>query len=256
MINAGAIKGVASIALLAVASTYGWQEIKAQGADLMPVRYVRVEGAFQYIAKDKIKQVLNDQVMQGFYNVDLTRVKVAVKELPWAADAYVDRVWPDAIKIRITEQQPVVRWGEESLLNNEGELFVPDNIAEFEHLPVVTGPSGQERRLLEVMKGLTMALQDQAMELREFYVNERRAWKVVLASGMEIKLGRKNPLENIQRFLRTVELLGEERLAMMAKVDLRYPNGYAVTWKADVEEIDWKKIVDKKAEAGIGHRNG
>lgn len=256
MINSSALKGILGVTLLVIAGVFAWQEIKAQGVDLMPVRYVRVEGAFQYIAKDKIKQVLNKQVMQGFYNVDLTEVKGAVEALPWAADVAVDRVWPDAIKIRITEQQPMVRWGEKSLLNGQGELFVPDNIAEFDSLPLINGPDGQENRLLEVMKGLALTLQDQAMALRVFDVNERRAWKVVLASGLEIKLGRQKPLENIQRFLRTVELLGEERLAMMAEVDLRYPNGYAVTWKADAEEIDWKKIVDKKAEAGIEHRNG
>lgn len=256
MTNAAAIKGVVGITLLAAASTYVWQEIKAQGADLMPIRYVRVEGAFQYIAKDKIKEVLKDQVRQGFYNIDLRWIQGAVKDLPWAARVDVERVWPDAIKIRIIEQQPVVRWGEKSLLNNQGDLFVPDNIAEFEHLPVVTGPKGQEKKLLEIMKGLDLTLQDKAMELKAFYVNERRAWKVVLASGMEIKLGRKTPLENIQRFLRTVELLGRERLATMATVDLRYPNGYAVTWKADAAEIDWKKIVDEQAEAGIEQRNG
>lgn len=256
MINAAAIKTIVGIVLLVAAAVYGRQEIKAQGADLMPIRYIRVEGAFQYIAKDKIKQVLKDQVMQGFYNVELGMIQKTVKDLPWAASVAVERVWPDAIKIRIIEQQPVVRWGERSLLNSQGELFVPDKIAEFKHLPGITGPYGQEQKLLEVMKGLAMALQDQEMELREFYVNERRAWRVVLASGMEIKLGRKTPLENIQRFLRTVDLLGEERLAMMAAVDLRYPNGYAVTWKADAEEIDWKKIVDEKVEAGIEHRNG
>jgi cell division protein FtsQ len=54
----------------------GWQEVKAQGADWLPVRYVRIEGAFQYIAKDKIKQVLTGQVNNGLYNADIQQIQV------------------------------------------------------------------------------------------------------------------------------------------------------------------------------------
>ncbi len=227
----------------------GWREIKAQGADLMPVRYVRVEGAFQYIAKNKIKAVLDQHVMHGFYNVDLQQVQQAVNELPWADKVVVKRVWPDALIVQIIEQKPLLRWGRNSLLSRQGELFVPDDINEFKQLAVISGPKGQHEQLLEVMLGLIVALGDQSLTLKEFQVNRRRAWKLILANGMEIQLGRTAPLNNIQRFLKTVELLGDELIAKMASVDLRYPNGYAVTWKADSGEIDWKMLVDKKNKA-------
>lgn len=246
MDNAAALRILSLTLGMLALMTIGWREIKAQGADWMPVRYVRVEGAFQYIAKDTIKRVLARQVMHGFYNADLQQIQAAVKELPWADQVEVQRIWPDALKVTVSEQRPVARWGERSLLNNQGDLFVPGNVDQFAQLPLITGPEGQERKLLEVMKGLSVALRDRAMLLKEFAVNERRAWKVVLASGLEIKLGRKTPLENIQRFLRTVDLLGEDKIAMMASVDLRYPNGYAVTWKEDAEQIDWKKLMNTK----------
>ncbi len=233
---------------VAASTLFGWWEIKAQGADWMPVRYVRVEGAFQYIAKDTVKQVLARHVMHGFFNTDLQQIHASVTALPWADRVEVQRIWPDALKISITEQRPVARWGGRSLLNNEGDLFVPENLDEFAQLPLITGPEGQQRKLLELMKGLKVALRDQAMALSEFAVNERRAWKVVLASGLEIKLGRKTQLENLNRFLRTVELLGREQVAMMAAVDLRYPNGYAVTWKEDADQIDWEKVMSKKPD--------
>jgi len=232
--------------LLVLTAYFGWQEIKAQGADLMPIRYVRVEGAFQYIAKEKIRQVLGKQIMQGVYNADLQQIQQSVGALPWAEKVMVTRIWPDAIKVQISEQKPVARWGKYGLLNDLGQLFVPGNSNEFEQLPLISGPDGQEKQLLEVMKGLVIALQDKSMKLKVFYVNERRAWKVKLATGMEIKLGRTMPLKKIQRFLETVGLLGEEQIAKVATVDLRYPNGYAVTWKIGAEEINWKKVANKR----------
>jgi cell division protein FtsQ len=37
---------------------------------------------------------------------------------------------------------------------------------------------------------------------------------------------------------------------MMASVDTRYPNGYAVTWKPDTPEIDWKAITEEHKDVG------
>jgi len=227
-------------------SWLGWHEVKAQGADWLPVRYVRIEGAFQYIAKEKVKQVLKEQVNNGLYNADIQQIQLSVNQLPWIESVRVKRVWPDAIDIRIVEQTPVVRWRGEGLLNLNGEVFVPDNISEFSGLPLVSGPVGNERKLLEIMKGLDVALSDRQMELVEFLVNERRAWSIKLKNGVEIILGRNEPLSKFQRFLKTVTLIGEEQIEKIVVVDLRYSNGYAVTWKQGENEIDWKKIAEMK----------
>ncbi len=32
---------------------------------------------------------------------------------------------------------------------------------------------------------------------------------------------------------------------MIASVDTRYPNGFAVTWKPEAPAIDWKAIAEK-----------
>lgn len=222
----------------------GWQEVKEQGVNWLPVKYVRIEGAFQYIAKDKIKQVLKGQVNNGLYNADIQQIKATVNQLPWVESVYVKRVWPDAIVIKIMEQVPVVRWGETGLLNKEGEKFIPNNVALFGQLPMLFSPVGKEQELLEVMKRLIIAMNDKQMALAEFRVSERRAWSIKLRNNMVIKLGRKEPLKKFQRFLQTFALIGEEQIKKVAVVDLRYPNGYAITWKPNEAEIDWKKIAE------------
>lgn len=234
------------LAGLFTASWFGWQEVKAQGADWLPIRYVRIEGAFQYIAKDKVKSVLRNHVLNGLFNADIQQIQVSVKQLPWVEGVSVKRVWPDAINISVDEQMPVVRWGEEGLLNVSGDIFVPENINKFEGLPLLTGPIGQEKKLLERFKGLTVALFDQSLQLDEFEVNNRRAWKIKLKNGMELRLGRNEPFEKFQQFLKTLEVLGDEQVTKVAVVDLRYPNGYAVTWKQGIEKIDWKKIAEMR----------
>jgi len=232
-------------ALLIGGGWWAWQQFGARALSSKPIRYVKIEGAFQYTSKDRLKEVLGPQMKQGYYQADMNAIHQAIKALPLVDKVDVKRVWPDAVHIKITEQKPVVRWGKSSLLNKQGDLLVPDNIDEFKNLPLITGPEGQEKKLLEIMKGVYIVLKDKSMQLAEFHVNERRAWRIKLASGLEMQLGRKAPLENMQRFLRTMDLLGEEQLAMIASVDTRYPNGFAVTWKPEVTNIDWKAIVEK-----------
>ncbi|MDT4289839.1 cell division protein FtsQ/DivIB [Methylomonas sp. MO1] len=232
-------------ALLIGGGWWAWQQFGASALSSKPIRYVKIEGAFQYTSKDRLKEVLAPQMKQGYYQADMNAIHQAIKALPLVDKVDVKRVWPDAVHIKITEQKPVVRWGKSALLNKQGDLLVPDNIDEFKNLPLITGPDGQEKKLLEIMKGVYIVLKDKSMQLAEFHVNERRAWRIKLASGMEMQLGRKAPLENMQRFLRTMDLLGEEQLAMIASVDTRYPNGFAVTWKPEVTNIDWKAIVEK-----------
>ena len=225
---------------------YGWQKLQNQDAISKPIRYVKIEGAFQYTDKDKLKQILTPEMVRGFYHADMDAIHNRIAVLPLVEKVDVKRVWPDAVHIKITEQMPIVRWGKNALLNKQGDVLIPDNIEEFKNLPLITGPEGQEKKLLEIMKGVYIVLMDKSLQLAEFHVNDRRAWSLKLANGLEMKLGRKAPLENMQRFLKTMDILGEDKLAMMANVDTRYPNGYAVTWKPDVVEIDWKSIIAKQ----------
>lgn len=229
---------------LMIIARIGWAEVKNKDGDWLPVKYVRIGGTFQNISKEKIKKVLVSQVTSGFYNADLQQIQQLVKQLPWVEQVKVKRVWPDAIDIRIDEQMPVVRWGENSLLNNKGEKFIPDNIADFEQLPLLVGPYGNEQKLLTIMGELSTALENQGMILTEFEVNERRAWKIKLQNNMELILGRNKPFNKFQRFLKTIALLGEKQIRKIAIVDLRYSNGFALTWKLGEEKIDWKQIAE------------
>jgi cell division protein FtsQ len=208
----------------------------------LPIKYVRAEGVFQYLSKNEIKTVLQPFVMTGFFEADMQAIQSAVSTLPWVDTVTVKRIWPDAIDIKVREKKPYARWGKNSLITERGVIFTPNNLDQFQNLTVVTGPEMQQVKVLEIMKGIKTALADQSMELTEFSVNDRWAWKIKLATGLEILLGRNEQLKKLQRYLKTLAVLKQEQVDAMAIVDLRYPNGYAVSWKPGTEEIDWSTI--------------
>lgn len=235
--------GVTALLLGGVIWMYG-HGIRKYADDVIPIKYIRTEGVFQYLGKAEIKTVLQPLVKTGILAADMQAMHDAVAQLPWVETVSVKRVWPDAIDIKVHEKKPYVRWGSDSLVNEHGVIFRPKNVAQFESLPMLIGPDKQQQKVLEIMKGVKTALADQSMELAEFNVNDRWAWRIKLATGMEILLGRNDQLKKLQRFMKTLAVLGQEQVAAIEKADLRYPNGYAVSWKPGTPEIDWKKIAD------------
>jgi len=223
-------------------SKYGLDAIHDRLITALPIKYVRTEGVFQYLGKDEIKTALEPLVKTGFFDADVQVIHAAVSALPWVESATVKRVWPDAIDIKVRERKPFVRWGEKSLISEKGVVFTPKSIEPFEDLMILTGPDQQQVKVLEIMKGVKTALADQSFEMVEFTINNRWAWKIKLANGLEIQLGRSEQLKKLQRFLKTLTVLQQEQIDAMEVVDLRYPNGYAVSWKAGTPEFDWKAI--------------
>jgi cell division protein FtsQ len=214
----------------------------------LPLKYVRTEGVFQYLSKNEIKTVLQPLVMTSFFEADMQAIHSVVSTLPWVDTVTVKRIWPDAIDIKIREKKPYARWGKNSLITERGVIFTPNNSEQFQDLIVVTGPEQQQVKVLEIMKGVKTALADQSMQLAEFSVNDRWAWKIKLVTGLEILLGRNEQLKKLQRFLKTLAVLKQEQVDAMALVDLRYPNGYAVSWKPETVEIDWNAIANPNNE--------
>lgn len=239
---------LALLLLAGMAWLFGHEAIEARLSNIkvasLPVRYVRVEGVFQYLSKEELQAVLQPLVTTGFLEADMQAIQQAVANLPWVDAVTVKRVWPDAIEIKVRERKAYARWGERSLITEQGVIFTPRTIDQHQHLIVLAGPAQQQLKVLEIMKGIKTALADQSMELAEFSVNDRWAWKIKLTTGLEILLGRDEQLKKLQRFLKTLPVLRQEQVDAMAVVDLRYPNGYAVSWKPGSAEIDWQSIAN------------
>ena len=253
--NAGTKKWMTGLLLAGLVGIVGYGAVKIMHIrhlsfrnTSLPIKYVRTEGVFQYLGKNEIKTVLQPLVTTGFFDVDMQAIYSAVTTLPWVEAVTVKRIWPDAIDIKVREKKPYARWGHARLITEQGVIFTPQNMEHFQALTVVTGPEHQQVKVLEIMKGIKTALADRSMELEKFSVNDRWSWKIKLANGLEILLGRNDQLKKLQRFLKTLTVLKQEQVDAMAIVDLRYPNGYAVSWKPGTAEIDWTAMTNPNNE--------
>ena len=202
--------------------------------DTMPIKQVRIEGDFTRLSPVDLQLLVTDKVRGGFFNLNVDAVRDALLVEPWVRRVTVQRVWPDGLRVIVTEQLPTVRWKEKGLLNIEGVYFEPDSKTIPQGLPLLSGPTGSEAMLLQRYNHMQRQVNKVGFSISELVLDERRSWSFRLASDIQIILGRRDFEQRFQRFLNLIPTTLSGRVAQTAKIDMRYTNGFSIKWKQQV----------------------
>jgi cell division protein FtsQ len=197
-----------------------------------PVRRVIAEGAFQRVSPPEIESAVAEVATGGLASVDLERVRKRIERIDWVDEAVVQRRWPDAIRVVITEQVPAARWNDTGLLNARGELFIRNARYVPPELPLLEGPEGSEGAVAQLYLDVQGRLLEAGLRLTGVRLDDRGAWELELANGVVVKLGRQAVTERLERFIRLASSLVAKRFSEIAYVDMRYTNGFSVGWNA------------------------
>ena len=224
-----------SLAFAAVvgAGTYGWQVIRTAG--LEEFRALQITGELENVQAADVQRVLEPMIERGFVELDIAAARAAVESLPWVDEAAVRRQWPGILAVEIFEQQPVATWYGTALLNRKGEVFIDGAAGYSGVLPDLSGPAGSQDELLEELARVRRQLAaGSGLELRRLLRSERRAERLWLANGIEVRLGRHDTERRLDRFIRVAWPALRAQLERIEYVDMRYDNGFAVGWKESV----------------------
>lgn len=230
----GWLLAVALVVLPVVAVVNGWA-----GAGQWPLSKLRVTGEFERVDGALLQRTLMPYAERGFFAVDLEGARNAVARLPWVESAHVRKRWPDILEVRVTEHHPFARWGEDRLLSQQGRLFPAKGVQVPVGLPQLGGP---ESRVPDVV-----ALYNESRELfapigfhvEALRIDPRGSWSLTLhdqgrtaeiAAGAEVVVGRNEARARLKRFVRLMPQLLAQQEKVLTRADLRYTNGFALTW--------------------------
>ncbi|ADJ27201.1 cell division protein FtsQ/DivIB [Nitrosococcus watsonii] len=217
------------LALLLVAVVV-WGSNRLTDPKTLPLRQVSIKGQFKRVTQQKLHRVTANYVSGGFFNVNLKAIRMAVEKLPWVAQANVRRVWPDSLQIEVHEKIPLARWGEDALISIEGEIFTPPEASFPKGLPKLQGPPDSERLLMSRLGKIQAQLSSLGLQVVQLTLGERRDWHVVFEDGMELILGRAHSKQRLTRFQQIYAHLLRLHREDIKRVDMRYTNGFAITW--------------------------
>ncbi len=207
-----------------------WGVTAVTDPTLLPLKVVRTDGKFRYMQRQDLEQAVADLARDGFLTVDVAAIRDRAKSLPWVDQVSVRRVWPDSLQLWVEEHVPLSRWQDDAMLNVRGEAFWPKPGTLPAGFPLLSGPDGSEKELARQYMSIKVRLGAMGLEIKEMRMDERRAWSMKLSSGTVIRLGSKDLEHRLARFYSIYPLLEADKRELH-EVDLRYTNGFAVTWK-------------------------
>ncbi|MGS2723639.1 cell division protein FtsQ/DivIB [Porticoccus sp. GXU_MW_L64] len=207
-----------------------------------PIERISVQGDFKYASREQIARLVRGQLHGGFLSLELGKIRSQLERDPWIANAVVSRRWPGYLEISVTEEMPIARWNRRGFLNSRGQALDIEDNSGLENLPLLLGPQGQARLIMEEYQHAAQMLLPSGLKTMEFRLDSRRAWylKVVAVSGshstqgktLEVEVGQGNVTEKLKRFLAVYDTVLRHRQGEIAQIDIRYPNGVAVSWRA------------------------
>jgi cell division protein FtsQ len=220
--NPDALNRITRLILVATLLFAVWIAGRAALESLFPFRQVTVVGANHAETQMAAKQ-LSQQLAGGFFSMDLHAVHTQFERLPWVREAQVRRLWPGQLVIELSEHTPAAAWNDRATLNTHGEIFP---VAPWTGLPRLYAPEGMEREVARRYGEFTTLVKPMDASVEQIVVSARLSWRVRLAGGINVELGRERLTERLVRFARfypqAVAAVGP-----IKRVDMRYPNGFA-----------------------------
>lgn len=228
---------LATITLAGVLATLVWglsQRDRLVGwfDSTLPIRYVRVEGELANLDTQAVRALIDPLVHRGFLTLDLDAIEQAVLGVAWVRSVRISRVWPDTVQLHIEEQKPVARWGSGGLITDSADVFpVSGQMSDYEQLPNMQGPAGRKAEVLRLFANLNNKYSQQGISVTSLTLSERLATSIVLSDGLVVAFGNQDPLSATDRLLSVLPKLDREHRMSLKSLDMRYPQGFAVTWK-------------------------
>ena len=221
----GWLLAVALVALPVVAVLNGWV-----GAGHWPLTKLRATGQFERVDPALLQQTLLPYAQRGFFAVRLADAQAAVARLPWVETAEVRKRWPDVLEVRIVEHRPFARWGEDRLLSEQGRLFPAKGIDVPPGLPRFAGPESGISEVVALYNESRALFAPIGMDVQVIELDPRGSWTIGLGNGAQIVVGRSEARARLGRFVRLLPQLLTQQAQVLARADLRYTNGFALSW--------------------------
>ena len=229
---------VSDVLLLFAALGLSWALVTwAFSKPMFPLHALVLRTPPSQVTKAQLEYVARTAIKGNFFTAKLEEIRMAFEKLPWVRRAEVRRLWPDSLELGLEEHEAVAYWknigdsgGDVRLINRQGEVFAASSDVT---MPEFSGPQGLAAVMLERYKTYSRILKPLQAKLVRMDLSARGAWCLWLDSGLSIVLDREQehlPIETqLENFVAALPHLQNNLGVQIARADLRYPNGFALT---------------------------
>lgn len=195
-----------------------------------PIKEIQLGGDFDKTWSAQLQEQLNSYGGLGLLSVDLDELKAEVEMTPWVARARVSRQWPHTLVVNVEQHRLVARWNDRGYVSDQGYLV--EGYEVDQDLPLLESKAVEPMALLQQYRRLSQAMSQVDLRLTELHESRTGDIDLLLDNGILLKLGNRDLLDRIQRFIALWQLDLQSRSRQIRQIDVRYVNGLAVDWKS------------------------
>jgi cell division protein FtsQ len=221
--------GLLVLAILAtpvVAVLNGWV-----GGRHWPMKRLQVTAPFAFVDQEKVRAAAMPHLKDGFFAVDLKAISGKLQALHWVERVEVRKQWPDTLIVQIHEYRPLAVWNGKQMLAEQGSVFAMPK-TKLPALPAFSGHPLQANDMVAFYAKAQPLFQSVGLAITELSISERNAWRIVLSDGLVLDIGRNDADIRLARFVALLPKIKREEPRRLVHADLRYTNGFALTWRA------------------------
>ena len=168
----------------------------------------------------------------NLWMINVNKVKDRLYEHPWVQHVFVNKLWPDILKVEIEQHTPIAKWNNEFFLTFSGKILPSTNHSGIKNLllPAFYGQNGQENLVLETYFILLEKLAPLGLFISKIEIMSDQNIQIMLNNNIMLKLGTFDLLDRINRFTVVYKKKLQPIISDISYIDLRYTNGVAVGW--------------------------
>lgn len=217
---------IGALVVLLSAATYSLSFFKSE----MPIEHVTVKGDFYQIDKKELETTLAPLVGANYLDVDLKKIKENLMSFSWVQSVEVRKIWPASLEVSVIENQAIATWGEDGFVNQFGKVFKPETVnKEFLiGIPDLNGLDKQSDLVLSTYVELSELSRRSGLKIIQFSLVANNYWQLKFDQGSEILLAKGREFQSLNTFLEVYQQSLKNSKQHLARVDMRYNNGFSV----------------------------
>ncbi|MBA3582783.1 MAG: FtsQ-type POTRA domain-containing protein [Gammaproteobacteria bacterium] len=196
------------------------------------INVLQIEGEFDNQQAVHIQQLMTPYMQQGFFGITLKDAQKTLANVDWVKTAAVSKQWPNALRVKLVERQPIARWGSDQYIDAEGFIFKHAHIDSRMILPVVQGVPQDAKHIAQTWQWLQTQLVPLNLTVVQLTLDDRKAWHAKLSNGIALTLGKDLSIYRLQRFISAFQQHFYAYPERIQTIDLRYANGLSIAWQS------------------------
>ncbi len=189
------------------------------------VNKLQLTAPLEHVSESLITDTLLGVYPNGFMYLDVKEVSDRLTALPMIAQVDVEKIWPDTLKIIVTEEHPVATWNNENMLSQQGEIL-PLALAQLQ-LPQLKGSKGESRFVMQHFQLFNRWGRRHKLHL-ESLKSTSSSWLLQFDDGLDIWLSSAQAMKGLKQL---ESVLHQFKIERVRRIDMRYEQGFAVAWK-------------------------